>query len=528
MKFIFLICIFSVSAALAFATEPASEFTTSVPRDIDAMLRAQMIVQNYRDRLVLKQSMWSSTEDAENKVRAENAFKLGQELFAKEDFKKARKAFENACKLDPKNDIYFYSYAVDLYKINFFRRSLAILNMLESTSVNQTELTFYEGLDHMNLHEDDLAYSKFIIVRDQKDAQLSSLAAMYAGVLSKKKLDFNEARTNFEFVLDNSQDPKLDEKAELAIEAVNREEQFNEQAKKKWGYSFYTGAISDGNVLNTAKANQVTSAAAYRFLYGGTVAYKAHFSQKSTLLPQLSFSDIYSVNTKLKSDTLVQSADPLQIEASLPYRRQIKLFKKPASWYISPAYQNLFMSYDEGSRKKIFDSIYVVTSLNLSHFKNWISEYRLEYSKDNSHITGVSEANQQDAQRYTLGLSQTRLLDSMGKTSLSGDLLYSENNANGSNMRYKKYILSLGGNLPLFSSWLGYGRFDYVSTDYYQSVLGRNDKGMVVTAGGYRPINTHSSVNLNVQYYTNNSTVGNYDYNKFVFTAMYIYRGGFL
>jgi tetratricopeptide (TPR) repeat protein len=528
MKFFLLVYLFTMLASVAFAQQKAGDFTAAVPRDIDAMLRAQMIVQNYRDRLVLKQSMWSSAEDAENKIRAARAFKLGQEYFAKEDFKKARTAFENACKLDPKNDIYFYSYAIDLYKINFFRRSLAILNMLESTSVNQTELTFYEGLDHMNLREDDLAYSKFIIVRDEKDVQLSSLAAMYAGVLAKKKFDYGDARTNFEFVLDNSQDPKLDQKAETAIEITNQEERFNEQAKKKWGYSFYTGAISDGNVLNTAKANQVTSAAAYRLLYGGSIAYKAHFTQKSSLLPQLSFSDIYSVNTKLKSDTVIQSADPLQLEASLPYRRQINLFSKPASWYVSPAYQNLFMSYDEGSRKKIFDSIYLVTSLSLSHFENWISEYRLEYSKDNSHITGVTDDNKQDSQRYTLALSQTRLLDGSGKTSVSGDFLYSENNANGSNMRYRKYILSLGGNRPLFTSWLGYGRLDYVSTDYYQSVLGRNDKGIVITTGGYRSVSPHSSVNLNIQYYTNNSTVGNYDYNKFVFTAMYIYRGGFL
>jgi tetratricopeptide (TPR) repeat protein len=505
-----------------------SEFVSSVPRDISAMLRAQLIVQNFRDRLTLQYQKLSPGAREENQARALSAFNLAQAQFEKENFMEARKAIEQVIRLDPLNDQYFYSYGVILYKLNLFRRSLAVLNMLESTSINQVELTYYEALDHMNLKEDDLAYSKFISVRDEKDEQLSAIAAMYAGVLAKKKEDFTEARNNFEFVLDFSKDPKLDQKAEDSIIAVNQMEQFQAQAKKKWGYSFYTGAIYDGNVLNISKANQVTSTAAYRLMYGGLLSYKALFTQKRSLLPQITYSDIYSVNTKFKSDATIQSADPMQVEVSVPYRYQFTISKKAATWYISPAYQKLYMSYNEAGRELVFDSAYIASSVTVNQFTNWISDYRLEFSKDTSHIVPASPADEQSATKYNIVISQTRWLDTIGKKNLSVDLLFSQNKADGSNMEYRKYILSVGSSIPISEQWLGYGRVDYLNTDYNNSAFGRLDKGFVATVGGYRSLGTNSSVNLSVQYYSNSSTVSNYDYDKFAATAMYVYRGGFL
>lgn len=491
------------------------------------MLRAQLLVQKYRDTHIANQKSWFSQQVQANRAQAVKNFTAANILFQKGEYRNALPLLESCTQLDASNDDYYYYYALALYKLKRYRRSLAFLNILEATSINQTELNYYEALNHLYLKEEDLAYNKFVDVREQKDPDLSAMAAMYAGILAQKKEDYADARINYEFILDFSKNPKLDQKAEMALDNLSKIEQFQALAKQKWGYSFYTSVISDSNVLNVAKTSQPTSVEAYRVQYGAIVAYKALFTQKRSLMPQFTISDMYSVSTKFKSETSLQAADPFQVEVSVPYRQVFSLFKKPSSWLISPAYSQLYMSIDEDGRDLVFASTSLTSNLTTTHFKKWISDYNIIISSDDSHLVNASSLDNQTAIKYSLLTNQTRLLDPTGRKSVGFSLLYSLNDADGDNNVYNKYILSITGTRPISEKLLGYARIDYTKMDFPDAVSGRKDTGFILNAGAFYSWTQRSSFNLMVQYYDNDSSVAIYDYKKTVASLMYVYRGGF-
>lgn len=451
--------------------------------------------------------------------KAKSYFDVGQ-------FKKALPHYSKSVQLDPSADRVYYQFAVTLYKLKDYARAGNILQMLDgSDSVDKTELHYYQGLNAYKGQDTDSALIKFKNVREDKDPNLSPLASMYVGLIEASNENYTDAKTSFEYVLDNSNDKDLDARAEKYIESLIKRQTFSEAAKQKWSYSVYAGGAYDGNVLNSANLNAAPEAEAYRLMYGGNLSYKALYTRRHTLIPQLSLSDMYSFNSDFKEDSTIQAADPLQGELAIPYRYTLN----SGSLTVTPSYQVLYMSLTDGSRDLVFDSTFVSTQWTTSHVPSWISDYKLELASDNSHIVIANPEDDQSAIRYSLLVSQTKLFDNEGYKTLAFDLIYTVSDTEGDNFRYDKYLLAIGGAYPLSTSrkWLSYGRMDYYNMDFADSTLGREDKGFIVTLGANRVLGSKAAVNLNFQYYNNDSTVELYNYDKFVVSAIYQFSSGF-
>ncbi|MEN0057240.1 MAG: tetratricopeptide repeat protein, partial [Bdellovibrio sp.] len=213
----------------------------------------------------------SETERLQRKARAEVLAQEALRLYERKDFQGASNKFKEAIALDPENNKYYYQYGVSLFQIQDYPKSLVALSMAEDGSFSRTDRNYFIGMNHFRMKEDEKALKYFIEVRDQDDLNVSPTASFYAGVLQYNTGSYPDAKTSFNYVLDKSQDPQMDRRAEGYLEKIDAIEQFNNKFKDKWTYSLYAGLSYDSNILNIAAANAPTDLAGWRALYGASL-----------------------------------------------------------------------------------------------------------------------------------------------------------------------------------------------------------------------------------------------------------------
>jgi tetratricopeptide (TPR) repeat protein len=493
-------------------------------RDLpDTSLQDQINEQSKRNLLLQKQSKLDARSQKELAGKARLYYQKGREIFKNGNYAEAQRYFEKAILLDASVDQYYHEFAITLFKKNNYRRSLAILANLDGADVNQVEVDYYSGLNLFKMNQTDYALKKFKTTQDAEDPALSPLAAMYAGITYAQLEKYKEAKDSFQLILDTSKDPDLDNKAESYIESIERYENALQEAKKKWAYSLFAGTSYDENVLNVAANNVSTGVEAYRLLYGGSLSYKALYSQKMSWIPVLSASDIYSFSKDFESDATIQGTDPLQWDFSAPVRFYLSKF----TLSLTPGYQQLYMSLGQPSRGLTFSSAFLRSMISISHFEKLYTDYKLDFSSDTSHITVTRPADNQSANKITLGLTNTYLMNDKGSKTLFSDLYYVTNMADGDNNTYNKALLNIGYSQPLSDLWILYTKLEYFRQDFLDSDSSRLDNNISASVGGYYTWSEKSTLALSLMYMDNSSSETFFSYDKFAITAVWSFNSGF-
>lgn len=461
-----------------------------------------------------------------NQEKAAQYHKKGRALFEAGDAALAQRYFEKAISLNPFVTLYYYELAICAYRNGQHTRSLALLQMVKGPDVDSNEILYYEALNNMKLNETSTAIKEFGYVVESNDETLAPSAAMYKGLLLKQNNQLSEAKEAFQYVLDTAKDPILDKKAEQQIDSIIAQERFEEESKKKFSYSVYTGALYDSNVLNIADNNSSLDLEAYRLMYGGSIQYKAIYKPTHILTPRFSASDIYSVDNSFGSDPTIQSTDPLQAEFALPYSYRFVMFNKGAALTVTPAFSQIYMSLNEDGRELVYSTASLGTELTTSFWDQWINTYRLDIASDTFHPE-TTAVNDQTAMKYGLTLSNMRLFDTAGTKTMSFDVNYIKNDAEGINSLYDRIMGSVSGTYPTAKKLISYGKLDYIHQDFSESQTDRTDKGFIITAGSVYNIKNNLNLNFYAQYYSNSSTVALYDFDKFSIMTMISYSSGF-
>ncbi len=481
-----------------------------------------------REELLKKQELKTKEEKEKNKKLATEKSNQAYVAYQNQNFKEAVRLYEEASSLDPENDMFYYQYAVSLYKINNYNKSLSILSMAEGGEQNIYEHRYYVALNHLKLNEVDKALGYFKDLKEDNDKDLSPISAFYAGNIEMKQNKFKEAREDFQYVLDKSSDPSIDKEAELKIEEIDRLENFLESQKEIFKYSLFFGPQYDGNVLNISTQNLATNSEAIRFQYGGSFTYNAYRTMKSLYSLQFDISDMYSFDKNFKSDSTIQSADPLQTGLKLPMSHQWGLFGKDFSSNFIPYYSLLSMSNDGGSRKQIMSSTGASFDLSWSSSKKWIHITKLDYVSDNSTLEVTSDDDKQSATRSTVGYSLIRLLDDKGVKSIVGDFNYISNSSVGKNNNFNKSILGLSYNFPWTKIYKGSSRLEYTDLKYPDNSNLRKDSIIVASLIASKDLSKNKNVSMNFAYTVNSSNVDSYKYNKYLLGFLYTYSGNYL
>ena len=468
--------------------------------------------------------------EADRNKRQIKAVQISEEalsLYNAKKYPEASRKFQEAIALDPENNRYYYQYGVSLFQEKDYQKSLVALSMADEGDFSTLEKSYFIGMNHFRMNESEKAIKYFTEVRDGDDSSLSPTSSFYAGVLQYNSAEYTEAKVSFNYVLDKSQDPKMDQTAEGYLEKIDAIEQFNANFNNKWIYNINAGLMYDSNVLNVAAANAPTDMAGFRGLIGASLEHRLiydYFKEWSLLA---SFSDMYSTNTSLSPSESLQNADPLVYSLSSPFRWKTTMFERPYTLQITPGFESLMMNADgTGDRETTNNSLYLKIDNTFAHKADWVGTYGIEYRDDQSLVSGAPD-DDQTAKKIILGTTQIFIADPKTMTSYIFDSNIALNDAAGSNQKYQK--LSLGFTYTQAWYWksqVAY-RADLSNSTYPNHAESRQDTGYGLSASASKSLTEKISTAISLGWSQNSSNIDSFTYDKFSISNVYTYSGAF-
>lgn len=481
-----------------------------------------------RMELLEQQQKLSQAEKKKKQDQAAALVKKADAEYTKQNYTAAEKIYSEAIELDPENETYFYRYGVSLYKTENYNKSLATLNMAEVDEDKLLERDYYLALNQLKLKDYDKALKGLGEIRDENDPNLSPTASFFAGTIEYQQQKFPEARKSMEYTLDNSKDPQMDKAAEEMLEQIDRMENFLASKKERFRFTFFMGPVYDQNILNVASNNVATDVQAIRANYGATALGYIYKGLNSDLAAQLAVSDYYSMNTSFQPDAALQTADPLELAVTLPYHLEIPTKARSYNLEVVPSYRSIYMSPTGGTRAEILHSTGITTTVASPVQRDLYLSGKLEYSMDTSLTTAATEDDDQNATKYGLTVTPTKLLDMKGERSISTDISYIMNQAKGKNLRYQRMGLGVSYSYPTFWKSTGTLRGDYANQSYSEAATARTDSTIALTYSLNKDLTKSWNMATTAQYTLANSEVELYKYNKLMLSALFTYTTSIL
>lgn len=476
-----------------------------------------------RAEQLAQQERLSSAEKARKKSQAAELVRKADALYQQQNFEAAADQYEKAVELDPENDSYFYRFGVSLYKTNEFNKSLATLSMADVGDEQAIEKDYYIALNHLKLKDYDKALKKLNDVKEENNPNISPTASFFAGTIEYQQQKFPEARKSMEYVLDNSNDTQMDKAAEDMLEQIDRMENFYASKNEKYRFTFFAGPVYDQNVLNVATNNVATDVQAYRLNYGASALGIWYRSPTSDLGTQLSVSDYYSTDTKFQGNATLQTADPLEFAFTVPFHQEFVTKDRSYNWELTPAIKSIYMSPSGGTRTEIIRSTGFSTSLATPISRDLYLSGKLDFFSDQSFLENVAADDDQSGKKYSLTITPTKLLDLKGEKSISGDVGYLINQAEGKNYRYNRMAFGVTYGFPGFWKSNSTLRAEYAMQNYGEATTTRNDTTTSVTAGLNKDLNKKWNLNATLMYTIGSSEVDLYKYNKIIAMGIFTY-----
>jgi tetratricopeptide (TPR) repeat protein len=480
-----------------------------------------------REEMERRAKALSEAEKKKHKLKAQQLAADAMTLYQDKKYPEAAAKFKEAIESDPENNKYYYQYGVSLFQMEEYQKSLVALSMAEDGDFSRVDKNYFIGMNYYRLNDSDSALKHFVEVRDENDETISATAAYYAGLLQYNSSRFGDAKASFDYVLDRSKDPRMDDNAESYLEKIDAIEQFNSKFKDKWAYNIYGGAMYDSNILNIADSNAPTDLAGLRFLYGANLERRMIYDYFKEWSIVGSVSDIYSTNTSGEAKSELQNADPLVFGIKSPYKWKTNLFGKNYSLTLTAGFESIMMNADgDGPRENTNNSAYVTISNTFFHSETWVANYDLDLRDDDSNIESSPE-DDQSAFRASIGTTQILIGDSKIGQSYFGDLYYVMNAAQGDNQTYNRINLGLTYAQNSYWGTQAAARFDMGMADYPNNTLSRKDSNYGLTLSANKALGTNWSTSVSVGYSNNSSNVDIYSYNKITVSNMYTYTGAF-
>lgn len=515
---------FPAPPSIAPSTTPSVASQPSTPVKVEApKVSAEELEARRRAKMLEEEAKLSQVQKEKNRATAEALANKADVLYQKRNYAGAKKLYVEALELDPDNHTYLYRYGVALYKTQDYSQSLVNLSIAEVPENLLLERDYYIALNHMKLKDYDKALEEMIEIREENNPELSPTASFLAGTMEYQRQSFPAARKSMEYVLDFSKDPQMDKAAEEMLEQIDRMESFLASKKEKYRFTFFMGPIYDQNVLNMALNNESTDVQAIRANYGATALGIWQRSMTSDFGTQLAVSDYYSNNTKLQGDATLQATDAMQIELSFPFHQEIATASRNLSWEVLPSVKSIQMSSAGGAREEVIRSTGASTTLAAPLSHDYYLSGKLDVSSDTSYVSTSTGDDSQSGSKYSLTLSPTMLLDVKGERSISTDLSYLLNNAEGKNFRYSRLGVAVSYTAPVFWSSTGILRFDYANQNYGEASSPRADVTYSLSGTLNRKLSKSWNFMSTLQYTVANSDIETYKYNKFMLMGLFTY-----
>jgi tetratricopeptide (TPR) repeat protein len=506
--------------AAALALEQA-EFE-EVSRNMAERVRLSQVEAQRLAGLLQKFSLAQPEERARAKTEAQKSARAAMVAYEAGRFSEARKLFEASIELDPSNRTYYFQYAVTLYKLEDFNRALVYFDLTDTKAADQVELDFYRGLSLYRLRDSVAALEAFQRVVNAKDPEISPSARFYRGVIHFDRQRWELSRTEFQAVLDESNDAVLDQRAESYIERALRMQQLEAERSRRWTFVGTFGGLYDDNVLLSSDSDRdrgtATNSAAWRALLQGMVKYRAMYEEKNEWAIQLDAMTMYSVDKDFQTSQAITNSDATILGVTLPWTHKNVVRGKGYKLDVIPGFETTYMSIENNEFKPIYNS-YVLNFQNLFVMsETWFTNLNIDLRQDVSGLSSSTGDDDSTAFKSKVTWASINMPFEDRKQLLVSDLAYTNNSSLGKNSIFNRVDLGVGYIRPSFWDMTFSSKLGYFMLNYPQNASGRSDNNITLTLGLNKKINEKLMSGFMTSYSVNSSNVSVNEYKKL--TAM--------
>lgn len=408
----------------------------------------------------------------------------------------------------------------NLYRLEKYDEASKLLTQITLNAANEQEVNYYKGLLQYQNKNYQAAQKTLSAVKQSEGSDFAASAAFYEGLCLIELDKLDEAKTTFEFVLDNSKDdPELDRNAEARIEEIAQLLEVKKVAAVKYFINASAGLNYDSNILyvpdNNSAASTPYDEGGWRWSVAGDAAYRFFYTQTHDLNAKLSLGNMQSFSTDF-----VQ-ADPRTYAVSLPYSRGGYMDKTYYRLTLTPSYEQLYMDFDRsGAVTNVNNAMILNTDFLLYMSDRWYSGTAFEIRQDDSLLPGIASGsdNDADAMKYTIRKTETVLIGKDKKKMLIATAGFTFNDAKGKDKKYNRPELSVLYMAPTKKwkdiNWLT--GLSYYHQSYNKSTAGRVDSDLAYLLGLTKTIDANWSWSANATYTINDSNEVANDYSKYL------------
>jgi len=401
--------------------------------------------------------------------------------------------------------------AIQLYNSKQYDSSLAILQKIKNDSNILDAFNYLSGLNYYKLQNYDIAERYLSEVTKIFNAKELANTYYHIGLCQYHKENYEQAVNSFELSLDTSNDPSLDKKSEIMIEKILQIQNQIEKDKIKWTLGFGIGFQSDSNVLNVKETDK--SLRGQVLNWSAFATYKLYSDKDSLFEPMLYYSDLITFDQSFKDDNDLKKSDATQIILSTPFKIKYNLFTSKSSlnfgYYLLP---------NENNQKNLAISlIFFRQDVYAPIHKDLESVIKFIIGRDQSQLTYSDATDNQNSIKFELGGGLIYQIPQKLNHSVSSNIGYIINNAEGDNAKYNKYYFDLDYSMPTFIDAQSTFKIEHSVAQYFKSTSGRKEE---VTNFGYN-LSKDLNQRLSLSFFINQtycySTVESNKYDETVF-----------
>lgn len=408
-----------------------------------------------------------------------------------------------------------FAQAYEFYKKEQFESSIAVLQKLKSDPSQTPGIYYLLGLNYYRIENYDLAEKYLSEVTRANSVKEISLAYYYLGLSQYYKGDYEKAVNSLELSIDTSKDPEQDRRAERLIEKCMQIQNQIESDKLKYTMGFTAGYGYDSNALNVAPQQDVL--VGHTLNASGFMAYKFYQDQNSVIEPMLNIADSRTLNHKLESTAEIQAADATMLLATIPYRTNFDGYRSSSSANIG-----LYMlPSDSQIREMSITLLYFKQTLGSKLTTDLDLDGQLIIGRDQSQLTFTDAEDNQTAIKYDISGALKYSMRRM--QSLTGELGFILNDADGDNASYYKVYTNLSYEKPTFKNTYSIFKVSYGLTNYNLSELARRDNLGAITYSIAKDLSDRTTINGFLGLSRNDSTIEDYTYADSSIGIQYVY-----
>lgn len=492
----------------------------AIARFAQERIRLQQIEAQRRANKLKEFARLSSGDRNAKKVEAARLAKEADESYRANDFKTAATKFEQALDLDPESDNLYFRYGVSLYRLDQANKAIVLIEMSKE---NSAERFYYLGLAYYKIEDFPNAFTHFTTAANAKNVTLSPSAEFYRGLILVDQKKFDDATASFQKVLDTSNDPKLDERAEQMIERIQQLKSFEAEKARKWSASALIGEMYDSNVLGINDASTTGSATnlvGYRSVVAVGVKYRPVYDSHREFAITADALHIYTVDDSFKQRSDLRQADPTLLTVTTPFTIKSVAFDKGNKLDIKPGYEGLMSSVEDDIQKVILHSGFLAFDDTIVLSEKTLGSAKAEIRYDSSQLNSSTGTADLSAIKYKLFVGALTFVSPDRTKMVMGNLGYTLNAAQGRDVKYNRYDLEIGYIAPWLWDVTYNAKLNYYFLTYpEQTGTKRIDNDVTLTLAGSKKINAVLSAGLTGTYTYNDSTNTGYDYSKYTVLA---------